>query len=68
VQEPLDLLPERLPRLSLRLGQVGQCRRVTDAGQYGKAEKDFEYLPGGGRLRRTAARQLLRLRRHFGPE
>ena len=32
-QQPLDFLPERLPRLPLGLGEVGQRRREADPGQ-----------------------------------
>src|SRR5262245_32980507 len=46
-QKPLDFLPERLPLLPLGLGEVGQRRRVADAGQAGEPAKGFEHLPGG---------------------
>ena len=68
MQKPLDLLPERLPRLSLGFGKVGPRSRVADAGQDGKAAKGFERLACGGRLGWTGARHLLRLRGHFGAE
>jgi len=61
----LDFLPERLPRLPLGIGEVGQ-RRVADASQSGEEAKVFEHLAGSGRLGGTGARQLLRQRRHFG--
>jgi hypothetical protein len=67
-QQPLDFLPEPLPHLALRLGEVGQRCRVADAGQDVKAAKDFEHLPGADRLGGAGARQPLRLRRHFGAD
>src|SRR5262245_7092987 len=67
-QQPLNFLPERLPRLSLVLGEAVQRCRVVNAGQDVKAAKNFEHLPGRTRLGGTGARQTLRLRRHFGAD
>ena len=39
------------------VGEVGQHRRVVDAGQHGKAAKALEHLPGGGRLCWAGTRQ-----------
>ena len=66
-QQPFDFLPERLPHLPLRLGDVSK-RPVADADHGGKAAKGFEHLAGGGRLGGVGAGQSLRLPRYLGAE